>query len=320
MYSNDIDEAFDQLKRLGQDLQENGFLTDLEKSLSEADERNLQEPKSHSKLRTKLLVDIADQKPFTLLRIGDGEGNVLFWHDRKQISAELAKICMDRIWTVMFGKNHGSEENWNMLSEGLTAATSNADYLGFPTTKQLEAALTAVQAGDRQILDIRGTTGVIAACDWVHNNRQKLNETVVYTNWHVHISLYQFYSDLVRQAGNLSLITCYPELISGLHQKCNVSKGDIWLIPHQAFNIKGTPASIHYPNRFDEICVDLASTNRKGQLFFVGAGLVGKLYCDVIKQAGGMAIDVGSMMDVWMGIGVRPYQSPEFVEKNQIIK
>jgi len=40
-----------------------------------------------------------------------------------------------------------------------------------------------------------------------------------------------------------------------------------------------------------------------GKLFLVGAGFLGKIYCDLIKRHGGIALDVGSMMDRWAGFG-----------------
>jgi len=39
--------------------------------------------------------------------------------------------------------------------------------------------------------------------------------------------------------------------------------------------------------------------NLQGQLFLVGAGLMGKWYCAVIKEHGGVALDIGSVFDSW---------------------
>jgi hypothetical protein len=40
---------------------------------------------------------------------------------------------------------------------------------------------------------------------------------------------------------------------------------------------------------------------RPGEVWLVGAGVLGKVYCQAIKAAGGVAIDVGSVLDVWSG-------------------
>ena len=43
-----------------------------------------------------------------------------------------------------------------------------------------------------------------------------------------------------------------------------------------------------------------------GMLYLVGGGLYGKLYCQLIKSQGGVALDLGSLFDAWLGIPSRP--------------
>ena len=43
-----------------------------------------------------------------------------------------------------------------------------------------------------------------------------------------------------------------------------------------------------------------------GMIFLVGGGLFGKTYCQLIKSQGGIALDVGSLLDAWVGIASRP--------------
>jgi hypothetical protein len=43
-----------------------------------------------------------------------------------------------------------------------------------------------------------------------------------------------------------------------------------------------------------------------GELFLVAGGLLGKIYCDRIKRSGGVAIDIGSLIDAWLGAPTRP--------------
>ncbi len=45
-----------------------------------------------------------------------------------------------------------------------------------------------------------------------------------------------------------------------------------------------------------------------GLVVLVGAGLLGKLYCARVKALGGIALDVGSMLDVWAGLKTRDNQ------------
>jgi hypothetical protein len=60
----------------------------------------------------------------------------------------------------------------------------------------------------------------------------------------------------------------------------------------------------HYPQVFDETLTWIEREARPGRLFLVGAGLLGKIYCHAIQQRGGVAIDVGSVLDLCDGRGV----------------
>jgi hypothetical protein len=305
-----------QAKDFGVRLKESNLIEDLSSRLILLGSRNLQEPKNHGELKKILLQDIAAQRSFSLIRLGDGEGNILFWGSRKDEFPELAKLCMERIWRLMFGRNSGSQEDWGSLYDYMVDAIKNANFIGIPTPNQASNSLSRLLLSPEDEFDIRGSTGVISVWDWLSHNHP--NHFPVYVNCHVHLSLLKFAFDLVRRAGNLSLITCYPDLLNKLHVRCGVSDGNIFLIPPQAVNIKGTPENIHYPIRFLEICQELSVEGRKGELFFVGAGLAGKVYCEFIRRAGGMAVDVGSLMDIWMGLSVRPYQSSCFIETHKL--
>lgn len=63
-------------------------------------------------------------------------------------------------------------------------------------------------------------------------------------------------------------------------------------------------AGAHVPDRYDEIRPELDVP--AGTLVLVGAGIPGKAYCQWIKEAGGVAVDVGSVMDAWVGAASRP--------------
>ena len=316
----DVDEAIEQAKKFGEILRQDNLLEDMGSYLRNLNSRNLQDANSWTQIRKKLLEDITAKKAFSLLRLGDGEGNTLFWGRRKDDFPDLANVCMDRIWKLHFGRNKGDAGKWDAIYEGMVEAVKKTSYIGIPTLSQASAALARLPGASEEAFDIRGTAGVIAVWDWVNQHKENLNDEMTFVNCHVHKSLLDFYPDLIRQATNLSVITCYPELLIRLHRKCGIEEGNTFLIPPQAVNIKSTPDDIHFPNRFNEISLELSGIDRTGELFFVGAGLAGKLYCEVIRQAGGMAVDVGSLMDVWMGIGVRPYQSSKFVELYKVNK
>jgi hypothetical protein len=312
--------ATEEAREYGARLVDSGALSNVCRILAGLGEENLQGRGSHEALRSSLLGDIDLGAPFSLIRLGDGEGNVLFWGKYGAEFPNLARVCMERIWRVMFGRISANDRLWDQLYEGISTAALNARYVGIPTLKQTEQSLARLSEAREQDFDLRGTTGVASVWDWYRAATQVESRTVQrVVEWHVHLSLLEFYGDLIRRAGNISVITCYGDLLSRLRARFGVERGGAFLVPPQAVNIKGTPDAVHFPDAYQRIVEALRTENRGGQLFFVGAGLVGKLYCEEIRQAGGMAIDVGSLMDVWVGEGVRPYQTKEFVSKHQIV-
>ena len=58
--------------------------------------------------------------------------------------------------------------------------------------------------------------------------------------------------------------------------------------------------SAHYPDEFERVCERLKRP-LAGKTFLVGAGLVGKKYLQAIKDNGGIATDVGALLDAWDG-------------------
>lgn len=63
----------------------------------------------------------------------------------------------------------------------------------------------------------------------------------------------------------------------------------------------------HYPTLYNKIKDMTLNTDLTGQIWLVGAGGLGKVYCMWIKQSGGIALDIGSIFDGWSGLVTRSY-------------
>jgi glycosyltransferase involved in cell wall biosynthesis/thioredoxin-like negative regulator of GroEL len=57
-------------------------------------------------------------------------------------------------------------------------------------------------------------------------------------------------------------------------------------------------AVVHYPDVFNLVISQL-KVAYPGEVFLVNAGVLGVIYCDVIKQQGGIALDIGETLDLW---------------------
>lgn len=68
---------------------------------------------------------------------------------------------------------------------------------------------------------------------------------------------------------------------------------------------QGGVAERHYPDAFHRI-KDEIDVKYEGMPFIVAGGIVGKAYCQIIKAKGGVALDLGGLIDCWAGIYSRP--------------
>ena len=94
---------------------------------------------------------------------------------------------------------------------------------------------------------------------------------------------------------------------------------DLRPVPRQA-KYRGDPGSDtgHWPQRYHELLEELREIE-PGRLWFVAAGMVGKPYCEAIREAGGIAVDIGHAADIWVGMRTRSYDQSEVLATWSIV-
>jgi hypothetical protein len=251
-------------------------------------------------------------RPASCLRLGDGEGNILGACDREfpnlqRLSAQKAAEMHLGRWFPM-----PVLEFW---SRATSEAVRNADVIGVPCTGRIERLFGNLKNHSRAVtFDIRGSCGTINALRYAHAALSDAVPGRVITNCWFHRDLLPCYEDILRNVARLGLITCHPELADRLRSKFGVGQVDVFAIPNQISNTGVRPESLHYPDRFDAVMESLC-TIRQGQVVLVAAGILGKIYCNRIKECGGIALDIGSVADVWMGQRARRYHNTAYLEK-----
>ena len=60
----------------------------------------------------------------------------------------------------------------------------------------------------------------------------------------------------------------------------------------------------HYPDVYGRI-KDALRPDGPCHLYLIGAGLLAKEYCSVVKSRGGFALDIGSVFDYWANVPTR---------------
>lgn len=237
---------------------------------------------------------IANSNPFSLVRIQDGEYRFIEYQN-------VPLTDLEQIIWVHFGRQPFPDRYVKFISEGVIAAAKNADVIGL----------------FRGPLVLSPEHGEYHRLLYSAVSRQLINDKANIVDADIHNSLLvdQLFSEFLQDLPFLGLITC-RHVESEVAKKFNIAEVKTYYIPEQyqfANNIidfyNNKP---HFPDAFAQIC-NTIQVPFKGAVFLVGAGMLGKIYCDEIKRKGGIAIDVGSVFDAWDGVYSRTQFSRGFI-------
>lgn len=214
--------------------------------------------------------------PFSLIRLGDGEGGVLAGLDDGLVGAVYRRG----------GKYDMTAHEYADIRHQLREACDNADVLGLPRedmmdSAQYQAAITSLNEAARQRL---------------------VNGSSILTDCHCHYALHDSgaIERLVSEAGQIGYV-------GGRDISSHLSGIEVrqYRVPVQ-IDQGARDERPHFPDHYNHL-VETISVPKPGALFLVAAGVLGKLYCDLIKRRGGVAVDIGAVADLWTGQRTRPY-------------
>ena len=225
-------------------------------------------------------------EPASLIRLGDGEGRLLGFPEFVNKQATSNEVSgLDHSLQIWFGRDDFQTEDLLSLSTQLREAVKNADIVGLPRLKQYQAFHV-----------YRYVAQAISQFDL-------LNESQIITDAAIHryLQFGLFYRLLLEELDFVGLITGRPQLADIIKNIFSIKELKQYLIPAEAIHPGGLEGE-HYPDRFNSLKTEL-QVPYKGAIFLVGAGALGKIYCNWIKQLGGIAIDIGSICDSWSDVG-----------------
>lgn len=255
-------------------------------------------------------VDSGD--PFSLIRLGDGEAVVLSFDDN--------------IWLQDLAYLHG---HWG--SEGVTleavgevrrdleVAVKGADLVGI--RDDVVGVSLPADLLDRSGREVRD--GVLSAFPIREDERENLSSSgarrlallhrvLSHTEWpagqrfcsawiHWELLASGALAEILGSVDEVGLVSAHPELEALVAQQFAVRTSAV-VVPDK-FTERSDPGA-HVPQRYRTIRSELVFP--AGSLVLVGAGIPGKVYCQWLKEAGCVAIDVGSVFDAWVGKASRP--------------
>ena len=224
---------------------------------------------------------------FSLVRLGDGEGLFLCGR-RPDIGGAISNGALIDGRLAAQG-NRLEDPEHEQLRLRLTAAVANADWIGIPDPHQCLSGpidCLTVASGLHLMLNLE--------------QRQRALANLVVGGCHTHNYLLQA-GCFSRAPFDRVQSVIGPSLPANLSGQSEL----LWLqIPGEAgFRTDAFGDEAHYPRVFDRILLAIDQRISPGDLVLVGAGILGKIYCEAIRQRGGIAIDVGSVIDLCSGHG-----------------
>lgn len=251
---------------------------------------------------------LAARQPFSLIRLGDGEANA--FQDRTSFDTQLERDAAERerIW---WGRALPSEVRESLARKVRDAALA-ADALGFPTR---EWFLRDVRPGSgRSLASTKSGRGLLVIAEALQTEcssgclRGKL---LVSAHLPQDLHRWNLYGELLDGAGEIVLVSCHQNLPKTMEKMFDLRIVHHVLVP-PGDSMRETQHRVlsddELPPRSTAEALDRLGSWPAGRLVLVGAGYAGKPIVDEAKRRGGVALDLGSIFDRWMGVHTRSYQ------------
>ena len=285
-------------------------------AVTKAASKLVRPPSDGQMLADDLRLRIEGGIPTSYIRLGDADGNVLLTGMEK--FGALQQYCCSKISKIYFGNEELMWQKRDFFRSIVLEAIESADAVGAPDWGVIKRSFSTPAAS----IDVRGMCGMRGVYNFLSTplQRERLHKLTWASTWYSR-SLLPFYFSLLDRQPYLGFVTCYEDLASRMARRCSIGRTETFLVPMQAsiaFQTKRSPHMAkdigHYPVVYERI-LDSLDPPHKGAVYLVAAGILSKAYCSRIKERGGIALDVGSVADVWMNIRSRPAMSPDFVDR-----
>jgi tetratricopeptide (TPR) repeat protein len=251
---------------------------------------------------------LANRRPFSLIRLGDGEANALRYEASFADRFADDAAAREKIW---WGRTLAPEAR-AQLAARVHAAAGRADALGFPTREWLlrDVRLDSGQPLSRTKTG-RGLLAIMSELEAAIASGSLPGRILVSAHIPQDLHRWNLYGELLDGAGEVVIVSCHPQMPEAIRHRFGtqvvkhvvVPPGDATLeIQHRHLDDSEVPpASVAR-------ALEQLGEWQQGRLVLVGAGYAGKVIIDEARQRGGVALDLGSIFDRWVGLNTRSYQ------------
>ena len=262
------------------------------------------------RLLARIVAALRDRAPLSVIRLGDGEMNLL------SFGAYPGLEALDRYCAAASVERRESRflpnESWLMaLREMMLAAVLQADIVGVAGLWRMQPdqifdgpiELHAKEFRETLTSDVRGQTGAWRGRDYMLRlARLGLLRGKTLAPAHLYLGMLHWMDELLAEGFPVVLITsrgAVQAAMAARYTRCDVRQILLAGPDQSGAPLADSPEFLFALER--QLPQDLS-----GQLCLVGAGPWAEIYCGWIRQRGGVGVDIGSAFDLLGGIVTRP--------------
>lgn len=246
---------------------------------------------------------------FSFVRLGDGEAACLPYEPELAWLAKGDAIEREKIW---WGAPLTRDQRRRM-TRLVFNATWNADCIGIPAASRFlrETRMSENDGLDRGLTG-RGLRAILYSTEHCRVFRGSPAPPPTFASCHLHqdIERWALYDELFQGADEIVFVSCHPGLADYARQRFGARIATSIVLPPDRVSapaLKVAPTERRrLPDMLDEVALKVAEASRQ-RLVLVGAGYLGKWLVDVARTRGGVALDLGSVFDYWLGLATRSY-------------
>lgn len=244
---------------------------------------------NYSEIIAMVIEALDKSRPFSYIRLGDGEGNVLGLTQNKYPNAN--RVWAKKICDLQFGQDVLSHDQILEVAKFVSRSVSSCDILGIMRPERLkEIYFNKELPYDRQLSGNFYNYEFLVESGLLGERNFRYADSSINYDPYFENRLF----DLADKADKIGILGPHPEAVD-FFNKMGLDVFKFIRIPGEK---KYFPSSDqHYPDGFRIACDEIHKYDLSGVLFYVGGGLLGKYYCSEIKKMGGVALDIGSSMD-----------------------
>ncbi|MBJ3776710.1 hypothetical protein [Acuticoccus mangrovi] len=248
-----------------------------------------------------ILRRIRSKTPTSVLRLGDGEGS--FLPPAPEIAAEIGR-SRDKVLSVWWGERRPEPEILEQMAADHLAAVHGATVVGvIPAWRFVDTSSTNVVS-----MGIYNCLAYVVA--------QPPQALITSAHLHHDLHAWNLWREIFAETRTVSWISCH-DMHDYLARTWGIATRKGVEIPGEDSYFgkfgrygDGRNGDDSLFDRHDE--VRAALDPEPGEVWLVAAGFLGKIYCEDIRRRGGIALDIGSLADHWMGYATRvdPLEDP----------